>query len=96
MRRLVRFLGWTLPPLAFLAWAVWTITGHQAAAIPAFGPVDAHMATLRWGLLYKLGLGGVLLAGWTGAWTRLKASRAGARRPRASLRSSGKRRLAGL
>ena len=93
MKRIGRLLSWAAPPLAFLAWAIWTISGQKGAAIPAFGPVEPHLAAWRWSLLYRLGMGGLLLLGWTGVWAWLKGSRSGDKRPRADSSLGGRRML---
>ncbi|MBO2521122.1 MAG: hypothetical protein LOD85_04125 [Clostridia bacterium] len=75
MRRLARIAGWVLPPAAFFAWALWTLAGHQTAAIPAFGPPDPHLEAWRWRLLAQWGVGALLAGGWALLWARLKASK---------------------
>ena len=79
MRALVRSLGWSLPPVTFCAWLLWTIGGQQSAPFPRLAPSTSFDA-LRWSLASKLGLGALLALGLT-CWTYLKRTRR-SRRPR--------------
>ena len=67
-RRLAgRLIRW-LPPALFVFWAVRTLAMIVGTAVPAFGPIDAHLALYRTELLRQLGWGVAIALLWAASW----------------------------
>lgn len=67
-RRILRVIRRWGPPVALGVWAVHFYFEMVGYAVPAFGPIDNHLAAYRSHLLGELGLGGAIALIWAASW----------------------------
>lgn len=67
-RRVGALLGRWLPGTALGLWALGLYRLVTQRAVPAFGPIDGHVATFYSDLLGHAGVGLFLLAIWVASW----------------------------